>query len=69
MTKPLLKPIKGFLRLPQVLELIPMGKSTWWRGVASGKFPSPVKISPHISLWKVEDVEKIIQELNGIKNG
>ena len=25
-------PTTGFLRLPQVLALIPVGKSTWWRG-------------------------------------
>ena len=28
-------PTTGFLRLPQVLALIPVGKSTWWRGIGA----------------------------------
>ena len=26
-------PETGFLRLPQVLSVIPFGKSSWWQGV------------------------------------
>jgi len=36
-------PEKGFLRLPQVLQLIPISKASWWRWVASGKAPKAVK--------------------------
>lgn len=28
---------------PPIPPLIPIGKSTWWAGVKSGKFPQPVK--------------------------
>jgi len=27
-----------FLRLPQVLERIPVSKSTWWSGIREGRF-------------------------------
>ena len=57
--------LKGFLRLKEVLELIPVGESTWYRGVNSGYFPKPIKIMESISAWKTEDIEKLIEKLNG----
>ncbi len=35
----------SFLRLPQVLELIPISKSAWWQGCKEGRFPKPIKCS------------------------
>ena len=35
-----------FLRLPQVLELIPISKSAWWQGCKEGRFPKPIKLGP-----------------------
>ena len=32
-------PATGFLRLPQVLALVPVGKSSWWEGCKSGRYP------------------------------
>jgi prophage regulatory protein len=31
-------PETGFLRLPQVLSVIPLGKTCWWEGVRSVTF-------------------------------
>lgn len=30
------------MRLPQVLERIPMGKSAWWQGRKEGRSPKPI---------------------------
>src|SRR3546814_950284 len=35
---------RSFVRLPQVLSVIPLGKTSWWEGVRSGRFPKPVKL-------------------------
>ncbi len=53
----------GFLRLPEILKLIPVGKSTWWAGVKSGRFPKAVKLSERITAWKAEDIHALISEL------
>lgn len=53
---------KRYLRLPQVLERIPVSKSTWWAGVKTGRFPEPVKLSPRVTVWLEEDIEKIKPE-------
>lgn len=55
-------PETGFLRLHQVLQFIPVGKSTWWAGVKSGRYPKPVKhLGPRITAWRVEDIRQLIQ--------
>lgn len=55
-------PETGFLRLPQILKLIPIGKSTWWSGVKSGRFPKAIKLSERVTVWKVEDIQKLIKD-------
>jgi prophage regulatory protein len=60
----------GFLRLWQILgdakadppiaPIIPVGKSTWWAGVKSGRFPKPVKLGPRTTAWRVNEIRKLI---------
>jgi prophage regulatory protein len=57
-------PETGFIRLPTVLALIPVSKSTWWVGVKSGRFPKPVKIGPRITAWRVEEIRGLIERLS-----
>ncbi|MBI9080427.1 MAG: AlpA family phage regulatory protein [Pseudodesulfovibrio sp.] len=56
-------PATGFLRLPQVLKVIPIGKSSWWAGVAEGRYPKPVKLGPRTTAWKSEDIRDLIERL------
>ena len=65
----------GFVRLPQIIgkaesksspaipAVIPVSKSTWWAGVASGRFPKPVKLGPHTTAWRAEDIQQLVNEL------
>lgn len=55
-------PETGFLRQPQVLTFIPISKSTLWRRVLAGTFPAPLKLSARVTVWRVEDVRRWIQE-------
>ena len=61
--------VSGFLRLPQVLELIPVSKSTWWSGVADGRFPAAVKLSPRTTAWKASDIYQLIENLSEAAEG
>jgi prophage regulatory protein len=58
-----LLPQAGFVRLPQVLQIIPIGKSTWWAGIQSGRFPKGVKLGPRTTAWRVEDIRQLLLEL------
>lgn len=51
------------LRLHQVLEIIPVGKSSWWKGVREGKYPQPVKLGQRTTCWRLSDIERLIKEL------
>ena len=62
-------PTTGFLRLPQVLAFIPVGKSSWWRGVKEGRYPKPVKIAPRTSAWKAQDIAALVDSLSGAEDG
>lgn len=57
-------PKEGFVRLPQFLgpgRALPIGRSTWWAGVKSGRFPQPVKLLPGVTVWRVDDIRAVIE--------
>lgn len=56
-------PEKGFVRLPLILALIPISKSSWWNGVKSGKYPKSVKLGTKTTAWKVEDINRLIESM------
>ena len=56
-------PEKGFVRLPTILQMIPVSKSTWWAKVKTGEYPQPVKLTDKITAWKAEDIHILIQTL------
>lgn len=58
----------GFLRLEQVLKLIPVSKATWWNGCKTGQFPKPFKLAPRITAWKVSDIQNCIESFKLTKD-
>jgi predicted DNA-binding transcriptional regulator AlpA len=59
-------PETGFVRLSQVLNVIPIGKTNWWAGVKSGRFPQPIKLTERCTAWRVEDIRNLITQLSGL---
>ncbi len=53
--------VGGFLRLPQVLKLIPVSRSTWWAWVKQGRAPAPVKLGPRTTAWRAEEIHALIE--------
>jgi prophage regulatory protein len=53
-------PETGYVRLPAILRVFPVSRSTWWEGVRSKRFPQPVKLGPRITAWRVADVRALI---------
>lgn len=51
------------LKLNQVLELVPVSRSTWLRGIDDGLYPKPVKISPKLNVWRKKDIEHFLHNL------
>lgn len=58
-------PETGFVRLAQVLKVFPISKSAWWQGIKSGIYPRGIKIGPRTTAWRVEDIRRLIKEIEG----
>ena len=54
-------PSDGYVRLPQVLAVFPVSKSSWWAGCKSGRYPIPVKLGPRTTAWRVSDIRALIE--------
>jgi prophage regulatory protein len=53
----------AFLRLPQVLEMFPVCRSTWWKGVKTGIYPAGIKLSPNTTAWHSRDIDALIETI------
>ena len=67
-TTPIL-PATGFLRLSQVLEFIPVGKTAWYAGIKAGRFPEPVSLGPRTAAYRAEDIHDLIERLGSRATG
>lgn len=52
-------------RLPQVLAILQISKSLWWKGVKEGFYPQPVKIGPRTTAWRVREIHELAE--NGVQ--
>lgn len=54
-------PSEGFVRLPVVLRVLGIGKTSWWNGIRAGKFPKPTKeFGRKTACWHVDDIRALI---------
>jgi predicted DNA-binding transcriptional regulator AlpA len=49
-------PDTGFVRQPQVLEVVPFSPASLWRKCKAGTFPRPRKLSDRVTAWQVGEV-------------
>ena len=54
-------PETGFVRLPQILSLIPISRSAWWAGIREGKFPQGIKLGSKTTVWRAEAIRNLIE--------
>ncbi len=54
-------PGEALLRWSEIEPLLPIKKSTWWQGVAEGRFPAPVKLGK-TSAWRVRDIRQLLED-------
>ena len=53
----------GLLRQKQVLELIPISSTSWWRGIQEGIFPKGHRMGPKTTVWKASDIQDLIDRI------
>lgn len=52
------KPKPELLRLPQVLEILPIARATFYRGIKRGIYPEPVKLG-RVSAWRATEIHAV----------
>lgn len=57
---PLAPHSETFLNSRAVVQLLPMGRSTWLLGVKAGKYPQPVRFSSKRPVWKRSDIDALL---------
>ena len=53
--------ISRLLRLQDVLNRVPLGRSTWYAGVAAGIYPKPVRLGRRAVAWRESDIDQIVE--------
>ena len=48
---------------PPVEPIIPISKSSRWDGISKGKYPKPIKLSENTTVWREDDIRKLIDSL------
>ena len=43
--------------------IIPISRSTWWKGIKEGRFPKGRKISPKVTVWLGRDLRAVVEAL------
>lgn len=59
------EPDERFLRLNQVLEIVPISPSSWWQGCKDGRFPKPIKLGPRTTVWKASEIQELVKQFSG----
>jgi len=49
-------------RKPRIKGIINVSSSTWWAGVASGRFPKPVHLGPRVTCWRESSILALMKE-------
>lgn len=49
--------------IPQrdVLVIINISRTSWWRGVKDGRYPQPVKLGPRMNRWRIGSIRDLVR--------
>jgi prophage regulatory protein len=52
-----------FMRLKEILTIIPISRTAWWSGVKSGRFPQPIRLTERTVAWRSDEIEEVVLRL------
>ncbi len=58
----------ALIRLPQVLEVLPICRSSFYNGIKSGDYPQPIHIG-RTSAWRTADIVDLLERLGRASPG
>lgn len=61
--KPAPLPDEGFVRLPSVLSVLGISKTSFYAGIKSGKFPKGKLLSERCRVWSASEVRNLLSQI------
>jgi prophage regulatory protein len=65
----------GFLTIYQIIgnkksnpptpPIIPVSRTTFYKGIDDGIYPKPIKLGGRTNAWKVQDIRALIESMGG----
>ncbi len=56
-------PLEGYIRLPSVLAVIGISKTSWHDGQKSGKYPAGKLLSPRCRVYPVTEIRALLASI------
>lgn len=61
----------GLLRLEQIIgnpkkgipPILPVSKTSFYRGIREGVYPAPVKLTARTAVWRVSDIKALLSKV------
>ena len=49
--------------IPQtdVLTIVRISRTSWWRGVKDGRYPQPIKLGPRMNRWRIGTIRELVR--------
>lgn len=58
--------MEKYLRVKDVAAMLSIGKSTVWLYTKTGNLPKPIKLSPGVTVWKLSEIEQMLNKLESV---
>ena len=51
-----------FIRMPEVIKMTGLGKSTIFAWINTNRFPAPIKMGRRVSVWKISTIHAWMED-------
>jgi prophage regulatory protein len=58
-------PAEGFVRLPSILAVLQISKSSFRNGIKDGRYPPGRLLTPRTRVWDVQEVRSMLEAIKG----
>jgi prophage regulatory protein len=53
-------------RLSDVLDRIPISRSSWFAGIQAGRYPRGYRLGSRITVWRSDDIDRLIEQCTSL---
>ena len=56
-------PIPGYSRVKEILEIFPVGRSSWYAAIAKGRIKPPTRLGERTAVWDNAYLNQLLDRL------